>query len=92
MSSVCGSLGAPFVLTEVFNQDILEQHFGHYRQKGGLNDAPTVYNARHTMTSLRVIDSVALAPVNGNTKRGISSLENVEDTLCRKKARRGYSL
>ena len=24
-------LGAPFVLTEVFNRDILEQHFGHYR-------------------------------------------------------------
>ena len=85
-------LGAPFVLTEVFNQDILEQHFGHYRQKGGLNDAPTVYSARHTMTSLRVIDSVALAPLRGNTKRLNCTPEDVESPVPRKKSRRGHSL
>lgn len=26
--------GAPFVLTHAFNQDPLEEHFGHYRHKG----------------------------------------------------------
>lgn len=83
------NLGAPFVLTEVFNQDILEQHFGHYRQKGGLNDAPTVFSARHTMTSLRVVDSVALAPLRGNTKRMNCTPEFIESPLPRKKSRPG---
>ena len=60
--------GAPFVLTEVFNQDPLEQHFGHYRHKGGACDAPTVANVSHTMTSLRLVGSSAVAPKRGNTK------------------------
>lgn len=30
--------GAKFVLTNQFNQDPLEEHFAHYRYKGGSND------------------------------------------------------
>lgn len=83
-------LGAPFVLTEVFNQDPLEQHFGHHRQKGGFCDAPTVDNVRHTITSLRVIGSSALAPLRGNTKRKDCSPEFIESPLPRKKSRSGH--
>ena len=61
--------GAPFVLTEVFNQDPLEQHFGHYRHKGGACNNPTIADENHTMTSLRLTGSTALAPLRGNTKR-----------------------
>ena len=61
--------GAPFVLTAVFNQDILEQHFGHYRQKGGACDNPSLDSMRHTMNTLRVVGSQALAPLRGSTKR-----------------------
>ena len=63
------SQGVEFVLTNVFNQDPLEQHFGHYRHKGGSNDNPTVHQLTHTMTQLRAVGSQALAPVRGNTKR-----------------------
>ena len=81
--------GAQFVLTQVFNQDILEQHFGHYRHKGGLCNAPTVDNIRHTMTSLRVIRSAALAPLRGNITRLNRSQEDAEDPIPRKKSRSG---
>ena len=61
--------GADFVLTSSFNQDPLEQHFSHYRHKGGANDNPTVYDVRNTLNQLRVVNSQALAAVRGNTGR-----------------------
>ena len=61
--------GAPFILTHKFNQDPLEQHFGHYRHKGGHNDNPTVYDVRHQINSMRVIGSQALAVARGNISR-----------------------
>ena len=85
-------LGAPFVLTKVFNQDPLEQSFGHIRQKGGLCDAPTVYSAQHTMTSLRVVDSVAMAPVRGNTKRMNCTVEHNDSPVARKKSRSRHTI
>jgi hypothetical protein len=44
---------ADFILTHTFNQDPLEQHFGHYRHETGDNSNPTVYNVRHMMTQMR---------------------------------------
>ncbi|XP_072043833.1 uncharacterized protein [Amphiura filiformis] len=81
--------GAPFVLTEVFNQDALEQHFGHYRHKGGANDNPTIDNVKHLITTLRVVGSSALAPLRGNTKRRKSdpNRDTVNSPLPRKKSR-----
>lgn len=46
--------GAPFVLSSVFSQDILEQNFGHYIQKEGARDNPSVFNVRFTLNKLRV--------------------------------------
>ena len=85
------SEGAPFVLTNVFNQDILEQHFGHHRHKGGLCDAPTVNNVRHTITVLRVVGSTAVAPLRGNTKRVNCTPEFIDSSLQRKKSRSGLN-
>lgn len=61
--------GAEFVLTHNFNQDPLEQYFGHLRHKGGANQNPTVYDVRNTMTQLLAIRSQALAPKEGNITR-----------------------
>ena len=82
--------GAPFVMTVVFNQDDLEQHFGHYRHKGGACDNPTIDAVRHIGNSLRVIGSAALAPLRGNTKRRRPDdvdLETLCQPLARKKSR-----
>lgn len=61
--------GVPFVLTSVFNQDPLEQLFGHYRHKGGHNNNPTVYEVQNVTPVMRVVRSQALAAVRGNCKR-----------------------
>jgi hypothetical protein len=55
-------------LTHTFNQDPLEQHFGHYRHGTGDNSNPTVYNVRHMMTQMRAVGAQALAP-NRNKKQ-----------------------
>ena len=58
-----------FILSERFNQDPLESHFGKHRQMKGGNDNPTVAQFNHNENSLRLLGSQALAHVNGNTKR-----------------------
>ncbi|XP_076091095.1 uncharacterized protein LOC143063058 [Mytilus galloprovincialis] len=59
-------IGAKFVLTHNFNQDPLEQHFGHYRHRAGDNSNPTVYDVRHMMTTMRAVGAQALAPRHSN--------------------------
>lgn len=72
--------GAPFVLTHCFNQDPLEQHFGHYRHKGGSNNNPTVYEVRHTMNQLRTVGTEGLVPRNGNITVGKKILSTIDNT------------
>lgn len=60
--------GADFVLTSAFNQDPLEQHFGHYRQKGGSNRNPTVNEVRHILTNIRTVGAQAIPSQRGNTE------------------------
>ncbi|CAC5400612.1 unnamed protein product [Mytilus coruscus] len=60
---------AKFVLTHSFNQDPLEQEFGHYRHRVGDNSNPTVYEVRHMMNQMRAVGAVALAPKRGNIHR-----------------------
>ncbi|XP_062511520.1 uncharacterized protein LOC134187418 isoform X2 [Corticium candelabrum] len=50
-------------------QDILEQFFGKQRQQRGTNNNPNVEQFEYNTSSIRVMSSVALAPVNGNTGR-----------------------
>ncbi|XP_070547240.1 uncharacterized protein [Ptychodera flava] len=77
-------LGMPFVLTSVFNQDPIEQHFGHYRHKGGSCTNPTVYDVRHIMNKLRVVGATALVPKRGST-RGEDPHNLLDDTPLRKR-------
>ena len=79
--------GAPFVLTSHFNQDPLEQMFGHLRHKGGSNDNPTVYEADHAIVNIRAVNTQALAPRKGNT-RVDTELELDHHPLPRREAKR----
>jgi len=60
--------GADFILTEHFNQDPLERHFSHYRQKGGMNENPTVDQVCHIINQVRTVKLVGLAPKRGNVR------------------------
>ena len=55
--------GMPFVLTERFNQDVLEEHFGRHRSLGRRNDNPTVKQFGYQSNTIRMQRSVA--PVTG---------------------------
>jgi hypothetical protein len=63
------NLGTPFILTEVFNQDVLGQHFGHHRGRCGSNTNPTLSDMDNNMTHLRVIGSQAVSGASGNTRQ-----------------------
>ena len=63
------NLGTPFILTEVFNQDVLEQHFGHHRGRCESNTNPTLSDMDNNMTHLRVIGSQAVSGASGNTRQ-----------------------
>ena len=75
----------PFVLTEKFNQDAIEQHFGCHRASGGSNSNPSLHQFNSSMQKLRVIGSQALAPLRGNTKRQLHMY--VDSTPLPKKQR-----
>ena len=79
--------GAQFVLTSHFNQDPLEQHFGHCRHKGGSSENPTVFEACHILNQIRNVNAEALAPRNGNVTRRFDVAEQLLDPtpLPRKK-------
>lgn len=58
--------GMPFVLTERFNQDVVEEYFGRQRSLGRRNDNPTIYQFGYQANTIRMQRSVV--PVTGNTK------------------------
>ena len=81
--------GAQFVLTSHFNQNPLEQHFGHCRHKGGSSENPTVFEACHILNQIRTVNAEALAPRHGNVTRRVDVAEQLLDPtpLPRKKRR-----
>ena len=83
--------GAKFILSERFNQDPLESHFGKHRQMKGGNDNPTVAQFNINESSLCLLDSQALAPVSGNCKR-MQSTEEIDHTPLPKRQRRPKKL
>ena len=60
--------GMKFVLTERFNQDVLEENFGRHRSVGRRNDNPSLYQFGYDSNTIRMQRSIA--PVRGNTKGG----------------------
>ena len=79
--------GAKFILSERFNQDPLECHFGKHRQMKGGNENPTVAQFNSNENSLRLLGSQALAPVSGNSKRS-GYTQETDDTPLPKRPRR----
>ena len=61
--------GSQYILTSFFNQDPLEQHFGHYRHKVGNNNNPTVYEVKNILTQIRTVGAQALPSTRGNCGR-----------------------
>ena len=82
---VLSNCGANFVLTGHFNQDPLEQLFSHIRHKSGSNVNPTVFEAGHSLITLRVVNCQAIAPKRGNTT--IDDKVVVDDTPLPKRHR-----
>lgn len=72
--------GAEFVFTHRFNQDPLEQHFSHYRHKGGANNNPTVYDVRNLMTQLRAVGAQEINPKKGNTTNENCDINVIDNT------------
>ncbi len=60
--------GLDFVLTNRFNQDIVEEHFGRQRSFGRCSDNPTLQQFGFNENTIRMQRSVV--PVTGNTKGG----------------------
>ena len=82
----CLSEGMSFVLTNRFNQDPIEQHFGLQRFGGGCNNNPTLDKFNNTMVRLRTAGSQAIAPFSGNTKR-VLEFAPVDNTVLPKRKR-----
>lgn len=83
----CLKQGMEFVLTERFNQDPIEQHFGMHRTVNGCNTNPSLDKFNHTMVRLRTVGSQAIAPIRGNTRRQLD-LAPIDATPLPKKQRR----
>ena len=69
----CLDRGMPFVLTDKFNQDAIEQHFGIHRASCGSNTNPTLNQFNCSLQKQRIVGSQALAPMRGNSKRRIGT-------------------
>lgn len=61
--------GVSFFLSDKLNQDPLENFFGCVRQRGGVNDNPTIHEAMQSTQTLRVINLIKMdACVRGNCR------------------------
>ena len=83
----CLNNGVSFVLTEKFNQDPIEMHFGNHRLQGGCNTNPNMDQFNNSMVRLRTSGRQALAPLRGNIKRRLE-LREIDDTPMPKRPRR----
>jgi hypothetical protein len=81
--------GVPYILTECFMQDCLEEYFGHQRQRGRRSDNPDaiqfVYNDR-TLQVQRNAGIVSRGNVGARRKEGESHWATIrEEPLLKKK-------
>ena len=66
----CLAAGADYVATRRLNQDPLESHFGHQRQRGRYCDAPTALNFAYNVRSINTFrSSVAGSNVQSDTEQ-----------------------
>ena len=57
VTRLCLYAGAKFVMTRRINQDPLEAHFKHQRQRGRFCDAPTALMFAHNVRSINCFRS-----------------------------------
>ena len=77
-----------FVLTERFNQDVLEEYFGRQRSLGHRNENPNLVQFGFNSNTIRIQRSVV--PVKGNTRgahpqKRLPSWEKVDDKPLKKR-------
>ena len=60
--------GVPFVLSEKFSQDPLEEHFARHRRSAGCNDNPTLVQFGQQEVALNLIKSDLISDLRGNTR------------------------
>lgn len=78
---IFGIEGVTSFLSEKLSQDPLEKYFGIQRQRGATNENPTAAEFMKTSQNLKVIDSIWIKDLTGNTrgcKRKVYDLESVE--------------
>ncbi len=60
--------GIKYFLSERIQQDPIEKYFGRQRQRGRVNENPTVAEYMKNEQALRVISSIKLNTTKGNTR------------------------
>eukprot|EP00794_Sanderia_malayensis_P002054 gene2054-2330_t len=67
--------GFEFVLTEKFNQDVVEKYFSRQRSLGKRNDNPSLYQFGYNANTIRM--QCSIVPVTGNSKGTHKQKRNV---------------
>lgn len=80
--------GVKYVLTDKFNQDCLEEHFGRQRSKLGGNDNPTLMQYGETELKLQVAKSDSIHVFHGNTSGRQKSKIDITDNTPLPKRRK----
>ncbi len=77
----------PYLLSEHFSQDPIENYFGQQRSRG---QNPTVQACLSSAQSLRVQGSLAMVPLRGNSsrKQRLFTEEVIDDTPLPKRPRK----
>lgn len=60
--------GVKSFLSERISQDPIEKYFGRQRQRGGVNESPTIAQVLKNAQALRVINSIDVDTGAGNTR------------------------
>ena len=60
--------GVPYILSEKFSQDPLEEHFSRHRRIAGCNDNPTLDQFKQQEVALNLIKSDLIGDLRGNTR------------------------
>ena len=73
---------ARFLLLEKFCQDLLDKHFGAQRKSGGCNKDPNLFQFQNQEQQRKVIGSLLMADIRGNTRRQniVHTVININDT------------
>lgn len=84
--------GVEFILSERFNQDPLESHFGNQRQMRGGNEAPSTYQFNTNVNALRLRSSQTIKVIGGNTRHSNLDLAIDNTPMPHRVNRKGFRL